>query len=67
MHCVAYLLLTGTPLQNNLTELWALLNLLYKEVFPSAAVFDLAAFERSLLEGRATILLGYSILFGLQG
>ncbi len=27
MHFVHALLLTGTPLQNNLTELWALLNL----------------------------------------
>ena len=26
--------------QNNLTELWALLNLLYPDVFPSSAVFD---------------------------
>ena len=40
MHFASALLLTGTPLQNNLTELWALLNLLYPEVFPSAAVFD---------------------------
>ena len=32
MHFVHALLLTGTPLQNNLTELWALLNLLYPEV-----------------------------------
>ncbi|EOD41894.1 hypothetical protein EMIHUDRAFT_60956 [Emiliania huxleyi CCMP1516] len=40
MHFVSALLLTGTPLQNNLTELWALLNLLYPDTFPEAAVFD---------------------------
>ena len=39
-HFVSALLLTGTPLQNNLTELWALLNLLYPDTFPEAAVFD---------------------------
>jgi len=34
------LLLTGTPLQNNLHELWALLNFLLPEVFDSAEDFD---------------------------
>lgn len=34
------LLLTGTPLQNNLHELWALLNFLLPEVFGSADDFD---------------------------
>jgi len=34
------LLLTGTPLQNNLHELWALLNFLMPEVFGSASAFD---------------------------
>ena len=34
------LLLTGTPLQNNLHELWALLNFLLPDVFGSAAAFD---------------------------
>lgn len=32
------LLLTGTPLQNNLHELWALLNFLLPDVFNSAEV-----------------------------
>jgi len=32
--------LTGTPLQNNLSELWSLLNFLLPEIFN-----DLAAFE----------------------
>jgi len=34
------LLLTGTPLQNNLHELWALLNFLLPDVFASADDFD---------------------------
>eukprot|EP00606_Chrysophyceae_sp_TOSAG23-5_P000848 GSChrysophyteH2.ASY1.ANO1.520.1 assembled CDS len=34
------LLLTGTPLQNNLHELWALLNFLLPDVFTSAEQFD---------------------------
>ncbi|PHZ07630.1 uncharacterized protein RHIMIDRAFT_242445 [Rhizopus microsporus ATCC 52813] len=34
------LLITGTPLQNNLHELWALLNFLLPDVFSSSEVFD---------------------------
>eukprot|EP00944_MAST-04C_sp_MAST-4C-sp1_P014672 g14672.t1 len=34
------LLITGTPLQNNLHELWALLNFLLPEVFDNAEIFD---------------------------
>ncbi|KAJ1731214.1 chromatin remodeling complex Adenosinetriphosphatase [Coemansia biformis] len=34
------LLVTGTPLQNNLHELWALLNFLLPDVFGSSDVFD---------------------------
>lgn len=34
------LLLTGTPLQNNLKELWALLNFLLPEVFDNHKVFQ---------------------------
>lgn len=34
------LLITGTPLQNNLHELWALLNFLLPDVFADANVFD---------------------------
>lgn len=33
------ILLTGTPLQNNLTELWALLNFLMPKLFDSAEEF----------------------------
>jgi hypothetical protein len=34
------LLLTGTPLQNNLHELWALLNFILPDIFSSADQFD---------------------------
>lgn len=34
------LLITGTPLQNNLRELWALLNFLMPEIFGDAELFD---------------------------
>ena len=34
------LLITGTPLQNNLHELWSLLNFLLPEVFSYAETFD---------------------------
>ncbi|KAI6668138.1 hypothetical protein NL676_028602 [Syzygium grande] len=34
------LLITGTPLQNNLHELWSVLNFLLPEIFSSAETFD---------------------------
>lgn len=34
------LLITGTPLQNNLHELWALLNFLLPDMFALASDFD---------------------------
>ncbi len=34
------LLLTGTPLQNNLTELWSLLNYLIPEIFDNLPMFE---------------------------
>ena len=40
LHSDRRLLLTGTPLQNNLHELWALLNFLVPSVFSSADDFD---------------------------
>ena len=34
------LLLTGTPLQNNVSELWSLLNFMMPHLFKSAEEFD---------------------------
>ena len=42
--CNNRLLITGTPLQNNLHELWALLNFLLPEVFHSRRAITLFAF-----------------------
>ena len=42
MHFCTVLLLTGTPLQNNLVELWALLNFLHPEALPDRTPFDKA-------------------------
>jgi len=39
-HTEHRLLLTGTPLQNNLHELWALLNFLLPDIFNSSEQFD---------------------------
>ena len=47
------LLLTGTPLQNNLHELWALLHYLHPEVFAESEAFDRAFDQtRGLLDQR---------------
>lgn len=40
LKCNNRLLITGTPLQNNLHELWALLNFLVPELFHDAEQFD---------------------------
>lgn len=45
------LLITGTPLQNNLHELWALLNFLLPEMFGSAETFDSMFTDDHLLGG----------------
>lgn len=39
-HSRSRLLITGTPLQNNLHELWALLNFILPDVFADAEAFD---------------------------
>ncbi|XP_072747116.1 lymphoid-specific helicase [Anoplolepis gracilipes] len=40
MNSMNRLILTGTPLQNNLAELWSLLNFLLPEIFDDLAVFE---------------------------
>ena len=40
LHFQNTLLLTGTPLQNNLHELWSILNFLYPDIFQTSTVFD---------------------------
>ena len=42
LHCATKLLLTGTPLQNDLGELWGLLNWLYPAAFPDKDPFKKA-------------------------
>ncbi|KAI8905848.1 SNF2 family N-terminal domain-containing protein, partial [Gorgonomyces haynaldii] len=39
-HSANRLLLTGTPLQNNLSELWSLLNFLMPDIFDDLSVFE---------------------------
>ena len=45
------MLLTGTPLQNNLHELWALLNFLLPNIFGSSDEFD-QWFKDDAVEGQ---------------
>lgn len=40
LHAECRIILTGTPIANNLTELWALLNFLEPKVFSTSAPFD---------------------------
>ncbi|XP_017880026.1 lymphoid-specific helicase-like [Ceratina calcarata] len=44
------LLMTGTPLQNNLAELWSLLNFLLPEIFNDLAIFE-SWFDAKHFEG----------------
>jgi SWI/SNF-related matrix-associated actin-dependent regulator of chromatin subfamily A member 5 len=50
LHTSYKILLTGTPLQNNLHELWSLLNYLLPDIFESSEVFD-AWFEAGSRKG----------------
>lgn len=56
------LLLTGTPLQNNLHELWALLNFLLPEVFSSSEDFDEWFNSNSCLEDNTLVERLHSVL-----
>ncbi|TKR76891.1 hypothetical protein L596_017963 [Steinernema carpocapsae] len=49
------LLITGTPLQNNLHELWALLNFLLPEMFASADDFDSWFSDTSMLNNSSLV------------
>jgi SWI/SNF-related matrix-associated actin-dependent regulator of chromatin subfamily A member 5 len=40
IHSTYRLLITGTPMQNNMHELWSLLNFVYPDLFKSAVLFD---------------------------
>eukprot|EP01051_Picozoa_sp_SAG22_P002618 SAG22_NODE_119_length_19257_cov_43.260413_9_plen_89_part_00 len=45
------LLITGTPLQNNMHELWALLNFLLPDVFEDSADFEAYTTAEGALSG----------------
>ncbi|OSX71340.1 hypothetical protein BU14_0550s0002 [Porphyra umbilicalis] len=66
--CYSKLLLTGTPLQNNLRELWSLLRLLFPEVFGGAvaeAVFASAftlTSELSASRGAARVVMNPALV-----
>ena len=55
------LLLTGTPLQNNMHELWALLNFLLPDVFGDSTEFD-SWFEAKRLENEELVKRLHSVL-----
>ena len=42
INCQHILMLTGTPVQNNLRELYALLNFLYPDLFTDPTLFETA-------------------------
>ncbi|XP_063240792.1 lymphoid-specific helicase-like isoform X2 [Bacillus rossius redtenbacheri] len=48
LKCDNRLLLTGTPLQNDLIELWALLNFLMPELFSDSGIFEILFDVREL-------------------
>jgi len=52
LHCANKLLLTGTPLQNSLPELWSLLNFILPDVFSSLSNFESWFDFSALQEGK---------------
>lgn len=64
------LLLTGTPLQNNLAELWSLLNFILPDIFASLEEFEswLVSFAYWLMSCFSSFLLssGYMRLLEIQ-
>ena len=52
-HCACRLLFTGTPVQNDLRELWALLNLIYNGRFVSKAEF-IKTIEKPMKRGMSS-------------
>jgi SWI/SNF-related matrix-associated actin-dependent regulator of chromatin subfamily A member 5 len=56
------LLITGTPLQNNIRELWALLNFLLPDVFSDAELFESLSMTEEGEEREAAIAKLHSLL-----
>lgn len=58
------LLITGTPLQNNLHELWALLNFLLPDMFGNAEAFDSMFMDDNILGDQNLVKRLHKVKFG---